>query len=137
MSSSSQGLLDCAITRPPLDRTPRRHLHLALTLSQEWVSCLCSRVDLQGLSSAWFQFNYEMKAPCLSSVDLLAVSIQRHASAMLFRALVHILSKIYYHAESNRSATRNFTNIPNLVPNRNPPVKFAQRGSLSLRASTR
>lgn len=50
--SNTLGLSDCAITRPlPVVKTSRRRSHFTLTLSQEWVSCLCSRANLPGLSS--------------------------------------------------------------------------------------
>ena len=89
--SNSLGLLDCAITRPPPDKMFRRHQHLALTLSQKWVSCLCSRFNLPALSSGSNHFNNEMTAPRLPWVDHLAGSMQRLSSATLFRTLVHIL----------------------------------------------
>jgi hypothetical protein len=89
--SNSQGLLDCAITRPPPVKTSRHHQHLVLTLSQEWVSCLCSRFNLPALSSGSSHFNNEITAPRLPWVDRLAGSMQRLSPATLFRILVHIL----------------------------------------------
>jgi hypothetical protein len=89
--SNSLELLDCAITRPPPDKTSRRHQHLVLTLSQEWVTCLCSRFNLPALSSGSIHFNNGITAPRLPWVDCLAGSMQRLLSTILFRTLVHIL----------------------------------------------
>jgi hypothetical protein len=86
--SNSLGLLDCVITRPPPDKTPRPHWHLSLTLSQEWVSCLCSRFNLPVLSSGSIHFNDEIR---LLWVDRLAGRMQILSSTTLFRTLVHIL----------------------------------------------
>ena len=63
--SSSQELLDSAITRLPKDKTFWGHQYLVLTLSQEWVSCLYSRFNSPGLSSGWIHFDNEIKAPRL------------------------------------------------------------------------
>lgn len=74
-SSTSQGLLGFAITKRLPDKAPWRHQHLALTLSREWVPCLCPRFSSPGLSSGWTHFNNELKTPCLPWVGRLAGSI--------------------------------------------------------------